>query len=179
MEISLSSLEKKVLLARNSDAPPLHLWQPPLSGDIDIQIDREGVWYHEGIRIQRAPLVNLFASILRRETDGEYYLVTPVEKWRIQVALHPLMVIDVNQVQREQGEHLEVVLNTGRTVRVDDEHPLSLDPVEEGIPVVALPHGLSALFSRAAWYRLVDLAYEEEGRVAVRSGNRDYVLQEA
>ena len=70
---------------KGGKAPPVSEWSPQLSGDIDIVIDANGNWFHEGSKIQRAALVALFAKILRREHDGEYYLVTPVEKWRIRV----------------------------------------------------------------------------------------------
>ena len=69
---------------RDFDSPPLHLWDPPLSGDIDIEIDREGAWYHEGKRIERESLVRLFASILRRESasSGKQCSVMPLPSWR-------------------------------------------------------------------------------------------------
>ena len=90
---ALSELEG--LLRDQPRKPPLEKWQPALSGDIDIRIDSRGDWYHEGTQIQRQPLVNLFASILRREADGDYYLLTPVEKWRIRVDDAPLIAVDM------------------------------------------------------------------------------------
>ena len=89
MADALEELEKQVK-RRNFDSPPLHLWHPALSGDIPIRIAADGRWYHDGTVIRRESLVRLFASILRREEDGHYYLVTPAEKWRISVELHPL-----------------------------------------------------------------------------------------
>ena len=83
MGTELENIEKQLTGGRNYDAPPLHLWHPELSGDIDIHITSDGSWYHEGAKITREAIVRLFASILRREEDGEYYLVTPGEKWRI------------------------------------------------------------------------------------------------
>ena len=67
--------------------PPVHLWNPPNCGDIDIRIARDGLWFHEGTPIGRAPLVRLFSTILRRDPDG-YWLVTPVEKMRITWSIH-------------------------------------------------------------------------------------------
>ena len=90
----LEGIEKQVR-RRNFDSPPLPLWHPPLSGDIAIRIAADGSWYHEGTLIQRKSLVRVFASILRREEDGEYYLVTPGAKWRIEVELHPLIDTDI------------------------------------------------------------------------------------
>ena len=80
MDEPLQDLEDRIGKRRNFDAPPLHLWHPSLSGDIDIRIAADGSWHHEGSPITRATLVRLFASILRREEDGHFYLVTPAEK---------------------------------------------------------------------------------------------------
>lgn len=160
MNDKLDSIEKSI--GRNYESPPLHLWHPPLSGDIDIRIDREGCWWHEGDEIKRESIVRLFASILRREDDGEYYLVTPGEKWRIQVELQPLIVTDVSARNPGPEQWLEVTLNTGRQVIVDASHRLFLEPTVDGVAAVGLDHGLAALFSRSAWYRLVELAEGDE-----------------
>lgn len=152
--MELDDIEKQAGGARNFDSPPLHLWHPELSGDIPIVIAADGTWYHDGGAIQRESLVRLFASILRREDDGEYYLVTPVEKWRLEVQLHPLLVIDV----ADENGVLVLTLNTGKQLKVDDVHPLFLEARRENVAGVVLWHGLTALFSRGAWYRLVEMA---------------------
>ena len=154
MTSTLDELENTVR-KRNFDSPPLERWHPPLSGDIDIEIAADGTWYHEGGEIRRDALVALFASILRREADGHYYLVTPGEKWRIRVARHPLMVVGIDADGEGDDGVLTATLNTGKQVIVDAGHPLSLD---EDIPVLGLDHGLTALFNRNAWYQLVELA---------------------
>lgn len=157
----LDSIAQQFDGRRNFDSPPLHLWNPDLSGDISIRIAPDGTWYHDGDPIRRESLRNLFASILRREEDGEYYLVTPAEKWRIEVELHPLMVTDAELV----GTGLELTLNTGKTVTAGDKYPLFLDPAVDNVAAVTLWHGLTALFSRSAWYRLVELA-DDDGLVS-------------
>ncbi|TGD73658.1 DUF1285 domain-containing protein [Mangrovimicrobium sediminis] len=169
MSDSLEQLEARLGDQRSRrGAPPLHLWHPQLSGEIDIRIAADGTWYHQGDPILREPLRNLFASILRREDDGHYYLVTPVEKWRIRVELHPLQVVDVD----EQDGRLVATLNTGLRYLIGDEHPLVPEPSLDGVAVLQLPHGLSALFARGAWYRLVAMADSEQ---RVHSG--DYTHQ--
>ena len=173
MASSLDSIQSQVSEGRNFDTPPLHLWHPPLSGDIDIHITRDGNWFHEGGRIQRDSLVRLFASILRREEDGDYYLVTPVEKWRIRVDAHALQVVDV---ETGEGGELQLTLNTGHSVAVSAEHPLFLDVEAGDIAAVKLDHGLSALFNRASWYRLVELAEDVEGVPSVRSAGEVYPI---
>ncbi|MCB1699842.1 MAG: DUF1285 domain-containing protein [Halioglobus sp.] len=175
MADSLEGIEKQIK-RRSFDAPPIHLWHPALSGDIDIRIAADGAWYHEGTVIQRDSLVRLFASILRREEDGEYYLVTPAEKWRIKVDLHPLIVTEVNEVTQAGSPGLQATLNTGRTLLIDAGHPLFLEPVVGDIPVLQLDHGLTALFSRPAWYRLADRAQELEGVPVITSGDYTFEL---
>ena len=169
MTETLDSIEAQLGRKRNFDAPPLHLWHPELSGDIPILIASDGTWYHEDEPIRRESLVRLFASILRREDDGEYYLVTPVEKWRLQVELHPLIVTDVEPA----GDRLLLTLNTGKRLTVGEEHPLFLEPAVDNVAAVKLWHGLAALFNRNAWYRLVELADDGFG---VRSGEYSFVL---
>ncbi len=178
MDARLQSLEAEAGKRRDLDNPPLHLWHPPLSGDIPIVIAADGSWYHDGGMIKRHALVRLFASILRREEDGEYYLVTPSEKWRISVERHALMVTDF-ELSAAEPPQLRLTLNTGRQVTVDEEHPLYLDPEMEGIAAIRLDHGLSALFTRAAWYRLVDGAEQIDGVPSVSSGGKVYPLLES
>ena len=110
--------------------PPVHLWHPPLSGDMDMRIQRDGQWINEGRPILREPLVKLFASILRREGD-EYFLVTPVEKWRISVEDAPfnavaLEVVEEGQTFRWSGEY-SADMNSRETLSVDlNEHAIEV-----------------------------------------------------
>jgi hypothetical protein len=174
--VGLEALEAQLPAGRNYSAPPLDQWHPSLSGDIDIEIRADGSWWHEGAPIQREAIVRLFASILRREDDGEYYLVTPVEKWRLRVQAHPLVVTEVERVGEGESALLRATLNTGRQLEIDDAHPLFLDAQREGVAGIRLPHGLTALCSRAAWYRLVAQAQERDGRPGIYSAGRFWPL---
>jgi len=161
MTDKLEAIADGVRKTRNFDSPPLHLWDPPLSGDIDIRIDRDGQWFHEGDLIRRESIVRLFAAILRREDDGEYYLVTPGEKWRIKVDLLPLLVTDF---EASAAKGLTLTLNTGKTVSLESSEDWYGEERAGGTAAIRLPHGLGALFSRPAWYRLVEAATTgEEG----------------
>jgi len=174
MEEVILSVETQIATGRDFRTPPLHLWHPSLSGDIPIRICPQGFWYHEGVKIERPALVRLFASILRREDDGDYYLVTPAEKWRIQVDLHALLLVDFNWKEGEQ--ELEATTNTGLLFPVNEHYPLFLDHTIGGVAAMQLPHGLTALCTRAAWYRLIDLADPCDGSTTLRSGNYEFSL---
>lgn len=153
--------------------PPIEKWHPSLSGDIDIHIDSRGDWYHEGTQIKRQPLINLFASILRREEDGFYYLVTPVEKWRIRVDDTPLLAVDMEIV--EPGEQQKIIfrLNTDELVPLDDRNILRIENADtEPHPVLALNHRLSARLTSSLFYRLIDVAQELNGELGIHSYGR-------
>ncbi len=137
---------------------PLHLWNPDYCGEVDMAITADGTWLHEGLPIKRAELWQLFAGILRREDDSEYYLVTPAEKCRVSVALHPLIITDVEPSETRQGLGLAALLNAGGRYPISADYPLKLEQKASGAAYIELPNGLSALCSRAAWYRLVDMA---------------------
>ena len=152
------------------DPATLAGWAPALSGDIDIVIRRDGTWEHAGSEIQREGLVRLFASLLRREADGAYYLVTPAEKWRIRVEHHPLLVIDCDCSGQNGNSTWFALLNTGGRCRIGGANRLHPPDDCREEPSIDLPNGLSALLTRAAWYRLVDAATVDDSRAVITSG---------
>lgn len=146
--------------ARAATLPPVHRWQPKLCGDMDLRIARDGVWYHEGQPIRRAPLVNLFARILRREGDA-YYLVSPEEKWRIQVDDAPFVAIAVEAVKRDSQQALIFTLLTEDRILAGPENPLrvSIDAASgEPSPYLRVRPGLDARLARTVFYQLANIA---------------------
>jgi len=144
--------------------PPVERWHPEHCGDIGMEIREDGSWWHDGSPIRRSELVQLFASILRLEEDQQYYLVTPVEKVIVSVALHPLRVIDAEPLAGHSPEVLILTLNTGGQIPLDQRHTLTPEPRAADAAYVTLDNGLTALFTRAAWYRLVNQA-DEKGSI--------------
>ncbi|WP_051686900.1 DUF1285 domain-containing protein [Microbulbifer sp. HZ11] len=140
--------------------PPVSSWDPDLCGDMDMLIRADGRWIHEGTEIQRQPLVKLFASILKKE-GRHYYLVTPVEKWRIRVEDVPFLI---TQAAREgEGVDGQILLttNTADVIPLDKEHPLSLKPYgdpPQPVPYVEVRNGLQGRMSRDVYYQLIDWA---------------------
>ncbi|MCS5584199.1 MAG: DUF1285 domain-containing protein [Pseudomonadales bacterium] len=158
----LESLFSDLLASQQQSStylPPVHRWNPPLSGDIDIVINREGRWIHEGGEIKRAPLVKLFASILVRE-DDEYFLVTPVEKWRIKVDVAPLLVIAASRESRDGVQAITLTTSTGDVVVVDKAHPLFMSSEGQSLPLLVVRDNIPALIGRNVYYQLVDWALE-------------------
>jgi len=139
--------------------PPVHLWNPPFCGDIDMRIARDGTWFYLGTPIGRAPLVRLFSSILKREGDS-YFLVTPVEKVGITVDDAPLVAIDFDATGEGPSQTLTFTTLTEDVVTLGPDHPLRVtrDPeTGEPSPYVLIRADLWALVDRKSFFRLVEL----------------------
>lgn len=151
--------------------PPVELWDPDLSGVMDLRITANGVWIHEGGEIKRRELVRLFSSILKKE-GRDYYLVTPVEKWQISVEDTPLHITSTERI----GNKIHCTLLTGGVIELGGEHRL-LD-IEAGAqsPSVEIRPGLFARFLRNAFYQLAELAEWGTDQLSVQSGQHTFQL---
>jgi hypothetical protein len=147
--------------------PPVHLWNPPNVGEIDIVIRKDGGWVHEGGVIGREALVRLFSTILRKDPDG-VYLVTPHEKLRITVEDAPFVAVRVDRV----GDALRFTTNVGDEVEAGPEHPIRVatDSHGEPRPYVHVRGGLEALIARPVFYELVEMAEERSTPDGVELG---------
>lgn len=139
--------------------PPVHLWNPPFCGDIDMRIARDGSWWYLGTPIGRAPLVKLFSSILKREGDS-YFLVTPVEKVGIKVDDAPLLADDFTATGNGPDQVLTFGTKTEDVAVAGPDHPLRFErnpETGEPSPYILIRDGLWALIDRKSFFRLVDL----------------------
>ena len=149
--------------------PPVHLWDPPFCGDIDMRIARDGTWYYLGTPIGRKELVRLFAGIIRREGE-DYFLVTPVEKVGITVEDAPFVAVDV---EADGAGGVAFVTNVGDRVVADGDHPIRVmrdEGTGEPRPYVLVRRNLEALIDRKSFYRLVEMGEVREGWFGVASG---------
>ncbi|UJJ31289.1 DUF1285 domain-containing protein [Halopseudomonas maritima] len=168
----LDSIPQRGALQRR-DPAPVDQWNPPLSGEMDMRIARDGTWYHEGDPIERKALAQLFSSILRLDDDGRYYLVTPVERWGIQVDDAPFVATRLRVEGQGEDQRLYFTTNLEDEVALDAEHPLrvEVDPdTQEPSPYLLLRRNLEALVGRNVFYQLAELAVEREDRGVTRLG---------
>ncbi len=183
MSDSLHSLEKTLSSAdpgRRLNGPDAS-WNPSCTGSIAIRIAADGQWYHEENPIRRQALVRLFASILRRDSDGGFYLVTPVEKLRIQVDDCPFVAVLVHMDGEGENTTLRFTLNTGDEVEAGGEHRLWVEERAGGpLPLLEVRPGLHARVARTVFYELVNRATvleRESGAVlALASQGEVFVL---
>jgi hypothetical protein len=134
-------------------------------GAIGMRIARDGSWHYKGSPIGRKELVCLFASVLKREEDGSFWLETPVERAQIEVEDAPFIAVEVFWRQCEGRQCLTFRTNLDEMVTADHDHPLRVvvDPrTREPRPYVKVRGGLEARINRAVFYELVALAEPEK-----------------
>jgi hypothetical protein len=149
--LSLADIARK---AEERRLPPVDQWHPTHCGDSEMRIGRDGIWFHQGSPIGRPAMVRLFSTILRREPDGGYVLVTPVEKLGIEVEDAPFVAVELKTEGEGKQRTLAFRLNTGDLVVAGPEHPL------RGI-YLAVRGGLDALVARSVYYELAEIALAE------------------
>lgn len=155
------SLADIARLAEENRLPPVESWNPAHCGDSDMRIARDGTWYHQGSPIGRAAMVRLFSTILRREADGSFVLVTPVEKLGITVEDAPFQAVEMKAEGTGEAMRLGFRLNTGDLVTAGLEHALRFEARESGEgprPYLHVRGGLEALVARPVYYELAQIA---------------------
>ena len=170
-------------VAKTGKGPaPVHLWNPPFCGDIDMRIAGDGTWFYMNSPIGRKPLVQLFSAVLRHDDDGKFYLVTPVEKCGIRVDDAPFTAVRMQVEGRGRDQVIRFETNVDDEVTVDAAHPLRF-AVEQGTdglkPYVLVRAKLEALVSRALFYDLVAAGRVEDGWFGVWSSGAFYPMQPA
>jgi hypothetical protein len=145
-------------------APPVHLWNPPFCGDLDIRIASDGTWFYLGTPIGRAALVRLFASVLKREGD-RYFLVTPVEKIGIVVEDAPFLAVEMRREDTAAGPRLHFRTNVDDWIVCDAAHAMRFECEDDsgGLkPYLHVRRDLWAKVTRALLYDLVELGEERD-----------------
>ena len=150
--------------------PPVGEWDPAFTDDLDLVIARDGRWLYQGREIERQRLKKLFASIMRREADGEYYLLTPVEKYRIRVEDAPFIAHSLEEEGEGEAQVLWFTTDMEDVFALGDAHPLVMrrnTETREDIPYILVKRNLEARVERNAFYHLTELAERRtiDGRV--------------
>jgi hypothetical protein len=164
--------------------PPVHLWNPPFCGDLDMRIANDGTWFYQGTPIGRPALVRLFSTILKRE-DGKHFLVTPVEKVGIRVDDAPFLAVEMLKENDEHGRKLRFRTNVDDWVDCDSAHRLRFEAASDGglTPYLHVRADLWAKVTRALYYDLVDMGEERvvDGRAmfGVASSGEFFAMADA
>jgi uncharacterized protein len=167
-----------------------HQTRQQFCGDIDMRIGHDGTWFYHGSPIGRKPLVKLFASVLRREDDGDYWLITPVERARIRVDDAPFTAVEVNASGKGKAQTLTFRTNLDDEVMLDAEHPLEVrfrGETREPRPYIRVRARLEARVLRPVFYELVamaepaprDISGVDPGTIGVWSSGQFFTLGRA
>jgi hypothetical protein len=171
--MDISALQQQISNAGDSTSmPPVEKWNPEFCGDMNLTIKRNGQWWHEGTPFTRAPLIKLFASVIKKEGE-DYFLVTPVEKIGISVEDVPFVVIDEHY---EDGV-LNVVTNCGDKIALGEEHPVELREFQGSlVPYCLVRRNLWARVHQNVLYRWADSAQQiaENGKQTLYLQSGDY-----
>ena len=144
---------------------PVENWHPENCGEMDMVIKADGSWWHEGSRITRRGLIDLFASILRKDEDGKTYLVTPVEKIQITVERGHFIAVRVDIEGEGENQRVFFTTNLDEVVEAGAAHPIRVETDTETLepaPFVTVRGRLEAALNRPVFYELVESAVERD-----------------
>ena len=159
-----ANLLSQIPNAEKKGLPPVHLWNPPFCGDLDMRIRRDGSWFYQGTPIGRPAMVRLFSTVIRRDGD-DYFLVTPVEKVGIKVDDAPFVAVELVAEGSGEAQVLRFITNVGDETAAGAEHPIRVEldlDTQEPAPYVHVRANLEALIHRNVFYQLVELAVPRE-----------------
>ena len=159
--LTVAAREAVNTTAAGKGLPPVHLWNPPFCGDLDMRIATDGTWFYLGTPIGRPALVRLFSTILKRE-DGKHFLVTPVEKVGIRVDDAPFLAVEMQKDGEGSDRRLRFRTNVDDWVACDSAHRLRFTAAADGglTPYLHVRSDLWAKVTRALYYDLVDMGEE-------------------
>ncbi|MEP2300406.1 MAG: DUF1285 domain-containing protein [Kangiellaceae bacterium] len=146
------------LSQQEGQLPPVEAWDPAYCGEMDLVIKANGEWWHEKTPIGRKKLYKLFSTIIKK-TGDEYFLVTPVEKIKIQVDWQPFVIVDFQLVEIEGVSCYEFIDNCDNKRLLTQLDQLSFSQFQQqALPIVNIRRNLYASFSRSCYYRLIEQA---------------------
>ncbi|PLK25571.1 DUF1285 domain-containing protein [Novosphingobium sp. TH158] len=168
-ELAGLSLTQIATLVAERKLPPVDQWQPEKRGDSEMRIAADGRWFHQGGEITRPAMVRAFSTLLRRDADGQHWLVTPQEMLTIAVDDAAFIAVDLVQ----QGEALAFRLNSDDTVIADAAHPIiARGDAEVPALYLGVRHGCEARLNRSTYAQLVDLALASDDLSVTSMGQR-------
>lgn len=157
-DLSNLSLAEIAELVAERKLPPVESWEPAQSGDSEMRIASDGKWYHQGGEITRPAMIRAFSSLLRRDADGNCWLVTPQQKLSIKVDDAPFVAVEMQSEGEGDQRSLAFRLNSDDLVVAGPEHAIEL---RNNLPYLHVRNGLWAKLSRAAYYDLAEIALSE------------------
>lgn len=169
-ELTLSEIAEQVAARK---LPPVEGWAPQSQGDSEMRIAADGTWFHQGSPISREAMVRAFSGLLKRDNDGQHWLVTPFEALSIEVEDACFVATDC--ARRDGG--LAFRLNTDELVIAGPDHPLRAAGDSETPAIyVHVRRGCEARLNRSTYQQLAEIALAEADDWTVTSQGESYSL---
>ena len=173
---TLSSIFSELSNLDEDSFPPVEEWNPPLCENVQMRIDRSGKWYFMNSPIGRDRMVKLFSRVLRLDGE-EYFLVTPVEKIKLEVEDKPFVIVDFEVIKKGNEQTISFKTNTDEFFEVNERHPIRIEyKGEEPSPYVVVRKNLEALINRNVYYNLIEECKEHNGQFGIFSSGSFYKL---
>ncbi len=154
-DLSKLSLADIADLVAARKLPPVESWVPAHSGASEMRIAADGKWYHQGGEITRPAMIRAFSSLLRREDDGSYSLVTPQQKLSIEVEDAPFVAVELQSEGEGESRSLAFRLNSDDLVVAGPGHAIE---ARNGLIYLHVRNGLWARLARPVYYELAEIA---------------------
>jgi hypothetical protein len=157
-DLAKLSLSDIAALVATRKLPPVESWEPAHIGDSEMRIASDGKWFHQGGEIKRPAMVRAFSSLLRRDADGQYWLVTPQQKLSIMVDDVPFIAVELQSEGEGPERSLAFRLNSDDLIFADADHAIEM---RDGMLYVHVRGGMLAKLARPVYYELANLALAE------------------
>ncbi|MES2783490.1 MAG: DUF1285 domain-containing protein [Pseudomonadota bacterium] len=157
-DLSKLSLSDIAELVASRKLPPVESWEPAHTGDSEMRIASDGKWFHQGGEITRPAMIRAFSSLLRRDADGQHWLVTPQQKLSIVVDDAPFIAAELQSEGEGPARTLAFRLNSDDLVFADADHTIES---RNGLLYLHVRGGMWAKLSRPVYYEMANLALAE------------------
>jgi hypothetical protein len=149
-------LEQLVEHAQTLPNYDLASWQPKFHGDMDLVIAANGTWYHEGTAIVKTKIMQLFGRLLQRQSNGDYWIITPVEAFRITVEDLPFVIVSADYTHRQGIALWQFTSNTGDQINLTqaNQFVVTYGSEQQPEPQLCVRDGLWGRINRSVFYQL-------------------------
>lgn len=149
-------LEQLIKHAQQLPAYDLASWKPKFHGDMDLVINADGTWFHQGSAIMKPKIMQLFGRLLQRQANGDYWIITPVDAFRVTVEDLPFVIVSADYVQQKNLGFWQFTSNTGDQVTLSqaDQLRVTHDLKDQPKPQLWVREGLWGRINRAVFYQL-------------------------
>ncbi len=107
--------------------------------------------------------MKLFSTVIRKDDNGDYWMVTPAERGRIEVEDAPFTAVEMDVAGSGRQQVLRFRTNVDDWIDAGPEHPIRVaehPATGEPNPYIMVRSNLEALILRPVFYRMVDLAVQ-------------------